>query len=111
MATRLERLRKLRRLEAKTEGVSAAVAELEERRRGRVFEQALERLDTDDLAALGPLVAAAIEGGSAASGAPATVNLWEFAADQRDLKAIRSLARALDDVVVGKELVRGEHHA
>jgi hypothetical protein len=105
LATRLERLRKLRRLEAKTEGVSAAVAELEERRRGRVFEQALRRLDTDELAALGPLVAAAIEGGSA------TVNLWEFAADQRDLKAIRSLARALDNVVVGKDLERGADHA
>jgi hypothetical protein len=106
LATRLERLRKLRRLEAKTEGVSAAVAELEERRRGRVFEQALARLDTDELAALGPLVAAA-----SSAGGSATVNLWEFAADQRDLKAIRSLARALDNVVVGKDLERGADHA
>jgi hypothetical protein len=106
LATRLERLRRLRKLESKTEGVSAAVAELEERRRGRVFEQALARLDTDELAALGPLVAAA-----SSAGGSATVNLWEFAADQRDLKAIRSLARALDAVVVGKDLVRGERHA
>jgi hypothetical protein len=110
-------LRRIRKLEAKTEGVTAAVAELADQRRGRVFEQALRRLETDELAALGPLVEAALVDvvqeapGVASNGR--TTDLYSYAGDARDRRALRALTRALQDIVVGKdeELVRGERHA
>jgi hypothetical protein len=97
---RLTRARKLRRLEGRAEAVTASVAELAEVRRERMLHAAFELLEDEDLRTLGEIVDAALEdteGGGAQPSLP-RVDLYEYIASERDVRALRALERALEDV-------------
>jgi hypothetical protein len=93
---RVARARKIRRLEGRAEAVTASVAQLEEVRRQRVLEAAVELLEDEDLRTLGLIFDAAIEDAED-GGAGARTDLYEYAADARDVQALRALERALTD--------------
>jgi hypothetical protein len=90
------RLRKLRRLEGRTAGVAASVSRLEEIRRERLLSEAVALLEDEDLRTLGLIFDAAIEDAED-GGAGARTDLYEYAADARDVSALRALERALAD--------------
>jgi hypothetical protein len=108
---RIERIRKLRRLEARTEAVTASVTRLEEVRRERVLHAAIERLDTDVLHVLVRLVDVVLEDLEDAAGGGAPVDLYLYAGDARAHDALVALERAFAAVraaAIDEELSRGE---
>jgi hypothetical protein len=99
MATRVERLRRIKRLEGRTSTVATSVAQLEAIRRERLLSAALALLADEDVRLLGGVVERASEAVEGGDGGP--VDLWRFAGDASGRGALKRFEQAL--VAVGME--------
>jgi hypothetical protein len=109
MATRVERLRRIKRLEGRTSTFAASVAQLEAIRRERLLSAALALLADEDVRILGVVVERASEAVEGGDGGP--VDLYRYADGERDRRALKRFEQALVEIAMGDELPRGASDA